>query len=115
MTVQQAARDTGLEISLQDIINSVEEEILVIDSEYRLRFANPAALSRLRKAGEQPIGNFCYKVVHGRDTPCTTPLWDCPLRKTLERGGMMTLIHPVGTPDADSGQRASVQVELQRP
>ena len=92
--IQQAATDVGLDISLQDVLHDVEDELLVIDSEYRVRFANSAAQGKLQQGAESPIGRLCYQVFHDRDRPCGAPLWDCPLRKVLESGSMTTVIHP---------------------
>lgn len=92
--IQRATTDVGLDISLQDVLDDVEDELLVVDSEYRIRFANLAARSRLQKGVESPTGRVCYKVFHGRDRPCGAPLWDCPLGKVLESGSVTTVIHP---------------------
>ena len=46
---------------------------------------------------ESPIGKLCYEISYGRDEPCSTPLWDCPLKKVLSSGSMTTVIHPVRT------------------
>ena len=85
----------GLDLSLQDIVDVVEDELLVIDNEYRVRFARLAAQSRFQKGTESPIGRLCYEVFHGRDKPCSAPLWDCPLKKVMESGNVTTIIHPI--------------------
>ncbi len=41
-TTQQSAKELDFHITLQDIMDCVEDEILVIDSDYRIRFANAA-------------------------------------------------------------------------
>jgi len=99
---QQATGNSGLDMSLQDIVDSVEDELLVIDSEYRIRFANSAARGRLRKETDSPIERLCYNVLHNRDRPCSAPLWDCPLSKVLKSGTTIRLIHPVHTFGADT-------------
>jgi len=91
--IQRATKNTGLDITLHDMVDVVEDELLVIDREYRVRFANSAARRRLRKGTRSPIGRLCYKVLYDRDKPCTAPLWDCPLSKVLESGRMVTVIH----------------------
>jgi signal transduction histidine kinase len=73
----------------------VEDEILVVDPEYRVRFANASMLRRFQKEGESPIGKFCYQVFHNRVEPCHDPLWDCPLQQVLESGNIITIIHPL--------------------
>jgi len=92
--IQRAAKNAGLDITLQDMVDGVEDEFLVIDSEYRVRLTNSAVRSRLRKRAKSPIGRRCYEVFYDRDRPCGAPLWDCPLRKVLESGTMSTVIHP---------------------
>ena len=100
--IQRVARNAGLDITLQDIVDGVEDELLVIDKEYRVKFANSAVRGRFQKGAESLIGRLCYEVLHGRDRPCTAPLWDCPLRKVLESDSMTTVIHPARTRGADT-------------
>ncbi len=97
----QPAENSGLPISLQDVVDSVEDELLVIDSEYRIQFANAAVQRGLKKGAKQPIGRLCYEVLHQRDRPCSAPLWDCPLREVLRSGSISTTIHPVRNLGAD--------------
>jgi signal transduction histidine kinase len=93
-TAQPAAGISDLYITLQNVIDGVEDEILVIDDEYRIRFANSAAVKRLQEGAESPVGQLCYDVLHGRSQPCQAPLWDCTLRKVLQNGRAVTTIHP---------------------
>ena len=83
----------GLDITPQDLVDGLEDELLVIDSEYRVRFANLAVRDRFQKGAESPIGRLCYEVFHDRDRPCSAPLWDCPLREVLRKGSATTVIH----------------------
>ena len=94
--IKQFAGSTGLDLNLQDIVDIMEDELLVIDSEYRVRFARLAGQGIFRKRTESsPIGRLCYEVFHGRDRPCGAPLWDCPLEKVMESGSITTVVHPV--------------------
>ncbi|MDI6775983.1 MAG: GAF domain-containing protein [Syntrophales bacterium] len=101
MATQRTAENTSLDMTLQDVVDSVEDELLVIDSEYRVRFANSTVRDRLKKGEESPIGRLCYEAFHDRDKPCSAPLWGCQLRKVLESGSMTTVIHPAQTHGAD--------------
>ncbi|HJX69892.1 MAG TPA: GAF domain-containing protein, partial [Dehalococcoidia bacterium] len=94
--------DAGLDITLQDIVDSVEDELLVIDGDYRVKFANSVAQGRLQTEEKSPIGRLCYEALHGRDKPCSAPLWDCPLRKIFETGSMVMVIHPAHTRGVDT-------------
>ncbi|MGB2799470.1 MAG: GAF domain-containing protein [Dehalococcoidia bacterium] len=97
----QRAENSGLPISLQDVVDSVEDELLVIDSEYRIQFANVAMKRALKKGAKRPIGRLCYEVLHQRDRPCNAPLWDCPLTEVLRSGSISTTIHPMRNLGAD--------------
>jgi len=92
--IRRATTDVGLDTSLQDLLDDVEDELLVIDSDYQVKFANSVACGKLQKEPKSPIGRLCYQVFQGRDKPCGAPLWDCPLRKVIESGSMTTVIHP---------------------
>ena len=98
---RRKASDASLRPTLQEVVDGVEDEVLVIDSEYRITFGNAAARRRARKAAEPLVGGLCYEVLQDRDTPCGPPLWDCPLRRVLETGRLSTAIHPVSTHGAE--------------
>jgi len=90
---QKTIRRADFDISLQEILDGVEDDIVVVDSEHRIRFANSAALKEF--ARESSIGELCYQALQNRDRPCSPPLWDCPLSRVLESGAATTVIHPV--------------------
>jgi signal transduction histidine kinase len=92
--IQRAAKDLGLETNLKGILDSVEDELLVVDCDYRVRFANSAVLGRFQKKPESPVGEVCYEALHDRDRPCSTPLWECPVRKVIQSGSTVTITHP---------------------
>ena len=88
-----ASSTLGSEIILQDLVDSIEDELMVIDSDYRVKFANSAVRNKPRKGHTSPVGKTCYKVFHNRDRPCSAPLWDCPVGEVLQRGRPKTVIH----------------------
>jgi len=87
---------------MQIVVDHIEDELLVIDREYRIIFANSAARDKFLKVTDSPTGKLCYKVLYGRDKPCTEPLWECPLIKVLESGRPITVVHPERIPGADT-------------
>jgi len=99
---RKVPKTTGLDFTLQDIIDGVEDELIVIDSDRRIRFVNSAVRDRFQKEEEQLIGQPCYKVLHDRKKPCSAPLWDCPLNDVLHSGSATTVIHPVSTSGSDT-------------
>ncbi|MFC2023028.1 GAF domain-containing protein [Chloroflexota bacterium] len=99
--IQEPANDSGWETNLKDIVDSIEDELLVVDCDYRVRFANSALRSRFQKQAESPVGKLCYQALHDRDKPCSVPLWDCPVIKVVQNGNAVTIIHPDQTPGAN--------------
>jgi len=91
--IQRTEKSEGLDITLQEIVDGWEDELLVIDDEYRVGFANSAVRGRYCDGAELPVGEFCYKVFHHREKPCSTPLWECPLRKVWQTGRATSVIH----------------------
>ncbi len=98
--IQKSIENAGLEVVLQDILDAIEDEIIIIDREYQVRYANSVVLNKLQKKAESPIGRMCYEVLQDRDRPCREPLWDCLLKKVIEKGKVATVIHPVSFPEA---------------
>ncbi len=60
--------------------NSLEDIMLIIDREYNIENINEIGLKLLGKSKEEVIGQKCYHVISGVDSPCE----DCPCRKSLE-------------------------------
>ncbi len=92
-TTRQHPEDPGLPITLRDVLDSVEDELLVIDSDYRIRLANAAAQARFRQSKQPLPGQLCFQALQGRDKPCSSPLWECPLREVLQSGRTSTIVH----------------------
>ena len=57
-TAKKAIIESSLEADLQDIIDAVEDELLVVDPKYRVRFANAAVLRKYKNGHVSPIGNY---------------------------------------------------------
>jgi signal transduction histidine kinase len=91
--IQRTGRNASLDISLQDMLDSIEDKLFVIDREYRVSFANLAMGQKLPE-GKPFIGKRCYEVFEGRTDPCRFPLWNCPLMKVLQSGDPTTIISP---------------------
>ena len=89
------------DIDLQGVLDNVEDELLVIDSEYHIRYANSAARARFPEGFGSPLGELCYKVLHERTSPCASPLWDCPLREVLHTGKARTVVQGMPGPGGE--------------
>ena len=81
------------DVALMDLANSLEDDLIVINSDYRVQFANAAAIKKLINPNESPIGKYCYEAFHGRDRPCSEPLWSCALRDVYREGKVHTIEH----------------------
>ncbi|MCP4023267.1 MAG: PAS domain S-box protein [Desulfobacteraceae bacterium] len=81
------------------LINSMRENILVIDHEYRITDINRTALQKNRLTREEAIGRHCYKTLHGLDTPCHEQGKTCPLSTVLKTGEACNLYHEHLTAD----------------
>ncbi|MFC1870198.1 GAF domain-containing protein [Chloroflexota bacterium] len=90
---QQFTQDSKLQVTLQGIIDSVEDVLLVIDNEHRIRFANSAAHHKFQQTSGSLQGCNCYQVLQGRNEPCSAPLWNCPLEQVLSSGNATSTIH----------------------
>ena len=84
-------RKSSLELDIagvQEILDCVEDEMLVIGHDYQVLFANAVARRGMgeKERVDLPAGQRCYETLLGRTSPCHYPLWECPLRKLLDRG-----------------------------
>ena len=82
------------DIVLQDLVDSVEDELIIIDSEHRVQFANSVVRGRFPEGDASLVGMLCYEVFQDRDSPCSAPLWNCPLMEVMQTGSAATVIHP---------------------
>lgn len=90
---QEANVPDKLNIDLERIADFGEDGLLVIDTEYRIHFANLIMRQRLVNHDQEFIGKHCYEVFENRDNPCSYPLWKCPLARVKESGNPVRIIH----------------------
>jgi len=98
---QQPTKLTSSEITLPNILDGVEDQLLIIDSDYRIRFINETARKSLLRETKSPVGKTCYEVLQDRNSPCNAPLWHCPIKEVLQSGRRITVIHPLRIDVAD--------------
>jgi PAS domain S-box-containing protein len=72
--------------SLTNLINSIEDEIILIDRDFRVVSANYAALSRFGIGEDEMIGRHCHDACYGNPEPCGVPERDCPVKETFRKG-----------------------------
>jgi signal transduction histidine kinase len=99
-SIGKRAANQGLGLSLEQALDGVEDEVLVVDGDYGIQFANAAMRRRLGTSEEPYLGKPCYEVFEGRTRPCSTPPWDCPLPRVMESGNQTAMIHPLAAAEA---------------
>jgi len=68
------------EAELKHIFESISDMVFFTDKDFNIRRINQAVVKRIGKPEKEIIGEKCYRVFHGKDTP-----WEgCPHLKTIE-------------------------------
>ncbi|MFQ5875114.1 MAG: GAF domain-containing protein [Dehalococcoidia bacterium] len=78
---------------LQAVIDSLDDELMVVDRDLRITQVNAALLRRVRAGRQDVIGQFCYEVSHGVVAPCVPPDCECTVKKVWETGKLVRLTH----------------------
>jgi signal transduction histidine kinase len=110
-TIQRAGRNASLDLSLQGIMDGIEDKFFVIDKQYRISFANLAMRQALPE-NKPFIGKRCYEIFEGRDSPCRYPLWKCPLMKVLQSGDPMVIISSDPALDTETVSNKYIKIVL---
>ena len=64
------------------ILNAIQDKLIYLNPEQKVQWTNQAALSIVGKEKKEVIGNYCFNVWHGFETPCH----NCPAKKALNTG-----------------------------
>lgn len=75
------------------IVDNLEDELMVIDREFRVIEVNTVLLLRHGKRRDEVIGRHCYKVSHGLSKPCGPPQHECPVVLALQSGKPARVTH----------------------
>lgn len=73
----------------RNILDSMQEEIMAINREWRITDVNAAFLRRLKLTREEAIGQKCYELISQREKPCGGNGFVCPLQSVLESGRLI--------------------------
>ena len=68
----------------QHLFDSLTEEVVVVDRDLRIAYANPAWMHRVGLSPSQVFGHPCYKVLSETDIPCSTAT--CAVQQVFETG-----------------------------
>lgn len=78
---------------MRAILDSLEDELLVIDRDYRILDVNKAVVLRHGISREEIIGKNCYEFSHGLPEVCCPPYHECPIRMAWETGKACRVTH----------------------
>jgi PAS domain S-box-containing protein len=78
---------------LERVINSIQEEILVIDTDFKIVDANEAVLKAVGLPKEAVVGKYCYQISHQSDAPCNSQDHPCPMENVLRTGNFSQATH----------------------
>ena len=91
VTIQRAVEKREIEETLQEneryfrsLLHSMHEDILVIDSNYRITDANNMFLTTKGGKREDVIGRHCFEISHDHNEPCDKKGEECMLREVFE-------------------------------
>ncbi|MFX1265939.1 MAG: PAS domain-containing protein, partial [Promethearchaeota archaeon] len=79
--------------SLRAIMNSLRDELLVVDQDFRILEVNDAVLVGFDKNRKQVIGQHCYEISHGVTRPCRRPYHECPIAGVMKTGEPVRVTH----------------------
>jgi GAF domain-containing protein len=82
----------------QRIFGSFTEEVVVLDRDLRITYANPAWLRRVGVRWAQVVGRTCHEVLLSADAPCASEL--CDAQQVFNTG------HPLGLMCPGFGQQS---------
>ena len=78
---------------LEHILEGIEESILLLSKDYKIRWANRVFLEQTGQKIDDVLGNYCHKIIHGRDSDCGSHMDTCPLQESLQTGSPSTALH----------------------
>ena len=78
---------------LQAVINSLDDELIIIGQDFRITKVNAAVVKRHGGKRARVIGQYCYEVSHGTHEPCQPPSCECPVTRVWETGKPVRVTH----------------------
>ncbi len=78
---------------VNEILESIGEGLIVIDSKYRIVTANRAYCEQVNMTNENIRGAYCYEVSHQLSKPCFLAGEDCPCKVSFATGRACSAQH----------------------
>jgi len=86
-------RDGSPKPSCEQIIDILPDPFVVIDRNYRIVAANQKYTERFDMYPDDVVGQFCHKVSHHSNVPCSQHGEHCPLETVFETGEPTQVMH----------------------
>ncbi len=111
ITAQRAAEKEKekLKQMLEGITQGITESIMLLSTDFKVKWANKTALTQTGLSIEEIIGSYCYEAVHHQEHPCDSHDNSCPLHAILKTGKPQTNVH---THRDKSGNKVFVEVNV---
>jgi hypothetical protein len=77
---------TIIEVEAAVVLDCLEWDIIILDRDFKVIFANKAFLDKSGMSLEEATRSFCYKITHHLDEPCKPPYDTCPLEEMIRTG-----------------------------
>ncbi len=80
---------------LEEITNGIDEEIILLDQDYRILWMNKKVMDKIGLQSKDIIGQFCFKISHHNDIPCPEHHVNnaCPVKELLKTKEPVTVVH----------------------
>ncbi len=104
---QGAPPGGGARPSPRALLDALQEDLVVLDRDYRIVDVNDSQLARLGRSRDQVLGKPCFQVLQGHDEPCSEHGLTCGLQHVLDTGAAITLHH---RPDESGAQYTEIDV-----
>ena len=75
-----------IKIEAEVVLDCLEWDILILNRNFKVLFANKAFLDKTGLKKCDAIDNFCYKITHHLNQPCQPPHDTCPMEEMFRTG-----------------------------
>ncbi len=107
MSASRNDRPKEPDLFLQSVIDAMPECVLVIGPDYVVKLMNRAAHELSLKYSGASEFQQCYRILHGREKPCTSEIHFCPLEEIRKTGQPTRIVHEHYN---SSGEKRSVEI-----
>jgi signal transduction histidine kinase/CheY-like chemotaxis protein len=80
-------------VTLQTIIDSLSDSIMVVDLNYNLKMINKTTRDIYLEDPDDPTPLKCYNLSHKRNEPCASPDHRCPIDEVIRTRKECTVVH----------------------